>query len=141
MNTYRKAGTRETGAVAAGGAVTKGNLVEWSAGDFKNITDGAMCAGVAIGTGAAAETVTIDRTACIIDVKAGAGVALAQGAKCYSAGSMASYQGKSYPVVDAGSPGSISVGVVWEADITTAGYGKMKVTPGDIFVTTLIAGS
>ena len=139
MNNYRKAGTRETGAVAAGAAVTKGNLVEWSSGDFQNITTGAECAGVAMDTGAATETVTIDRTACIIDVKAEAGVALAQGAKCYAAGSTATYQGKLHPVVNAGSIGDVSVGVVWEADITTDGYGKMKVTPGDIYATTTIS--
>jgi len=141
VNNYRKAGIRETGAVAAGTAVTKGNLVEWSSGNFKNITAGAECAGVAMDTGAATETVTIERTACIIDVKVAAGVALAQGAKCYATGSTATYQGKLHPVVDAGSPGSVSVGVVWEADIITAGYGKMKVTPGDIYATTTISGS
>jgi len=113
----------------------------WSSNDVTDITDGSECCGVFIDDGAAGENVVVDRSDCIIDVKADTGVALAQGAKCYATGSTAAYQGKTMPVVDAGAAGNVSVGVVFGADISAGGYGKMKVTPGDIYATTTIAGS
>ena len=133
MQNYRKTGATEPFTVLAGAAVTKNNLVALDTGDAKNITNGAKCLGVALNTGAAGATVNILRKDVVIDVKAAAGVAFTQGDVVYATGSFVLNAGRYLPEVDAGAQGEFSVGVVVDADIATAGIGKIRTTPSDFY--------
>lgn len=103
----------------AGGTITSGDMLQWSAGTLIAATDGTSCAGVAIKDYSSGETVVAIKGdgATVIRISAASGVDFGMGDKCYV------YTATS---VDAGSQNNLACGIVVNTDPSEAGNIDME---------------